>query len=39
VKKTKKGYELDIHRERGIDEKLVFKDQKTLDEYLKTLHY
>ncbi len=37
IRKLKKGFELSIHLERGIDKKLFFDDKKALDEYVKKL--
>lgn len=35
IRKLKKGYQLDIHKERGIDQQLLFEDKSTLDTYIE----
>ena len=37
VKKTKNGYSVTIHTERGANQSLHFENKKQLDEYLKGL--
>ncbi len=35
VKKLKKGFEVEIVKDRGIDEKIFFEDKKSMEKYLK----
>ena len=35
TRKLKKGYQLDIHKERGIDKQLFFDNKNDLDDYIK----
>ncbi|MCI4671883.1 MAG: hypothetical protein MRZ79_27320 [Bacteroidia bacterium] len=37
VKKKQKGYEVVVHRERGMNQNLFFDSKKELDEFLRSL--
>ncbi|MEL7530679.1 MAG: hypothetical protein AAFN10_05195 [Bacteroidota bacterium] len=37
VQKTKRGYTVIIHRERGADQRLDFENKQQLEEYLDSL--